>query len=235
MNLVARQIYGNKSAEVAFTSTWNTTLTSTGSSASNQIKIPLSSATSINSIVDWGDGSSDVITVYNQAQLTHTYASSGVYTVKIIGNFNGGFYFNNTGDKLKLTGISSFGNIILNTNQSNAFYGCANLTSLPDDCVTQMNLVTTGTSMFYQCTSLTSLPTGMTLNSLTNGTYMFLSITIDKTRYSQLLIDMNASNTNTGVTFHGGNSKYDTAGQTARNLLTARSPAWVITDGGYEP
>ena len=33
---------------------------------------------------------------------------------------------------------------------------------------------------------------------------------------------------------HGGSSKYNAAGKVARDALTGRTPAWVITDGGLE-
>ena len=85
--------------------------------------------------------------------------------------------------------------------------------------------------MFYQ-NSLISLPSGIKLASLTNGAYMFLGNTINTTRYSELLVDLESGNTNNGVIFHGGNSEYNTTGETARDLLVVRT--WTITDGGLE-
>jgi len=114
------------------------------------------------------------------------------------------------------------------TNGFYMFYG-NDLTDLPAG----MNLpnLTDGNAMFYN-NGLTSLPTGMNLPLLTNGTNMFSGCTINTTRYSQLLIDMEAGNVNNNVPFHGGNSKYNTAGETAKNALIARG--WIITDGGLE-
>jgi len=51
-----------------------------------------------------GDGASDDITTYNQAEVTHTYATSGTYNVSIYGTING-FRFANGGDKLKIINI----------------------------------------------------------------------------------------------------------------------------------
>jgi hypothetical protein len=82
--------------------------------------------------------------------------------------------------------------------------------------------------------SLTNLPSGIKLTSLISGVRMFLGNTINTTRYSQLLVDLEADNPNNSVTFHGGNSKYNTTGQTARNILTASPRNWTITDGGLE-
>jgi hypothetical protein len=66
-----------------FVSTWNTNNTSVGSSASNQIALPLISGGSYNFVVDWGDGSQDTITTWNQTEVTHTYATAGTYTISI--------------------------------------------------------------------------------------------------------------------------------------------------------
>ena len=91
------------------------------------------------------------------------------------------------------------------TNGQSMFQGNS-LTSLP----TGMNLpaLTNGYAMFYN-NSLTSLPAGMELPLLTNGTFMFEGSTLSN--YSAFLVAMEAANSNTGVTFHGGNSTYDAA------------------------
>ena len=117
------------------------------------------------------------------------------------------------------------------TSGSFMFNACASLTTLPSS-ITFASL-TNGYYMFNACTSLTTLPSSITFASLTNGVAMFSSI-INKSNYSQLLINIASYNTNNNVTFNGGGSKYNTAGQTARNQLTGVQ-GWVITDGGYEP
>jgi hypothetical protein len=83
--------------------------------------------------------------------------------------------------------------------------------------------------------SFTDLPVGMTLPNLTDGTNFLLGSTINTERYSQLLVDMAAGNNNTNVPFHGGNSKYNDAGEVARNSLAdASGRNWSFTDGGKE-
>jgi hypothetical protein len=114
------------------------------------------------------------------------------------------------------------------TNGAYMFYNNS-LTSLPADMT--LAALTTGNLMF-QNNSLASLPTNMTLAALTNGTQMFLGNTIATSDYSQLLVNIEANNTNTGVNFHGGSSQYNATGEVARDALLARTPAWVITDGG---
>ena len=64
---------------------------------------------------------------------------------------------------------------------------------------------------------------------------MFRDITINTTRYSQLLVDMEDLNPNNSVSFHGGNSLYNSTGETARNILTGGTRSWTILDGGLEP
>lgn len=93
--------------------------------------------------------------------------------------------------------------------------------------------ITNGSNMFWGCT-FTTVSNSMSLPNLTNGGNMFNNITLTTENYSQLLVNIEANNSNTGVTFHGGNSQYNTTGQTARNALTSRVPPWTITDGGLE-
>ena len=157
-----------------------------------------------------------------------------------------------------LTSIASdVDNINLITDGSNMFQGCGALATLPSGMT--LPLLTNGGLMFYQCSSLsalpsgmtlplltngfamfyliglTDLPSGMTLSSLTAGTSMFLNNTINTTRYSQLLVDLENLNPNNSIVFHGGSSLYNATGETARNLLTGVGRTWTITDGGLEP
>ena len=112
-----------------FIATWKTDNTSSGSSNSDQIKLPLINTGIYNFSVDWGDGNSDTITVWNQAETTHTYLSSGTYTITILGKLSG-FAFGNLGDRLKILDIENWGDIIF-TSQTAAFggsfRGCSNL------------------------------------------------------------------------------------------------------------
>lgn len=121
------------------------------------------------------------------------------------------------------------GMILNNLTQGSYMFTDVPITTLPSG-MTLASLLTGG--RMFRNNSLTDLPSGITLANLTDGTNMFEGNTINTTRYSQLLIDMNANNSNNNVPFHGGNSKYNSAGETARNALIARG--WTITDGGLE-
>lgn len=154
-------IYGNQESFTTlvpysnwFETTWDTTKTSVGSSNNNQVKLPLISVGTYNFHVYWGDGNDDIITSWNQAEATHTYASTGIYDISISGTCRG-WAFRNTGDKLKLLEISKFGDLIIidTTTQEGMFHGCKNMditaTDIPD-----VSTVTYFGNMFADCNNL---------------------------------------------------------------------------------
>jgi hypothetical protein len=110
-----------------------------GSTANNQIKLPLEIAGIYKFTVQWGDGTSNLITTWNQAETLHTYPAPGDYTVTITGFIKGwdwgggGTVAPTTGDMRKLLTITQFGCLRLVTHLDlskswGAFYGCTNLT-----------------------------------------------------------------------------------------------------------
>lgn len=192
----------------------------------------------------------------NTGNTTITFPVAGSYEIEIRGTFPK-IIFNDTGDKNKITAVNQWGNYSIgNTNQKGAFQGCNNLTTIAND-VQYINLITEGNEMFFDCNlsvlpidltlpflqvgtsmlrknNFTDLPSGMTLPNLQSAVSMFAGVTINTTRYSQLLVDFELNNNNNNVPFHGGNSKYNGTGETARNTLTATPRLWPITDGGLE-
>jgi len=138
-----------------FVSTWKTDNISTGSSASNQVQLPLESTGTYNFSVDWGDGSSNEITTYNQAEIIHTYSEAGTFIIKINGTING-FNFNNTKDKLKLLSVQKWGLLKLGGSTYN-FFGCSNLDlSTVSDVLDTSNKVTF-LGCFRGCSALTTI------------------------------------------------------------------------------
>jgi surface protein len=151
-------IYGAlniNSTSVSFVSNWNTTNTSACSSTSTQIKLPLDSLGTYNFTVDWGDGNVDTITAWNDAETTHTYASSGNYTITIDGLIQG-WNFNNTGDRNKILSIDSWGSLNLG-NSGNNFWGCANLDLSSVSGILDLTGTTDLSDCFNGCTSLTTI------------------------------------------------------------------------------
>lgn len=69
-----------KAEDNAFITVWETI------TADESISLQLDSATTYNFLVDWGDGSSDTIIAYNQAETTHMYEVAGEHTVRITGS-----------------------------------------------------------------------------------------------------------------------------------------------------
>ena len=138
----------SQTAPNQFVFTIDTENTSSGSSLNTQFMMPLVSGGSYNATVNWGDGSSDTITSYNQQEVTHTYSSAGQYEISIEGTLQG-WQFNNAGDKLKMLDVKQWGVLDLSTHS--AFYGCTNLDASATDAPTVSS--TSFYSMFRNCTN----------------------------------------------------------------------------------
>jgi surface protein len=114
--------------------------------------LPLQNATTTIT-VDWGDASSDVITTYNQAELTHTYASTSTnYDITISGQF-GGIKTDNSGDKLLIKEIKNWGTTVLSS-MYYAFAGATNLTITATD-YPDVSAVASFQQAFISCSSIT--------------------------------------------------------------------------------
>ena len=135
------------SAPTAFISVWDTTRTSDVSSGSNQVHLPLESIGTYNLTVYWGDGTSDTITIWDQAEVTHTYASAGTYTITITGTIVGWCFTvgsDGLSDGHKIIEIQQWGCLQLG-NSGSYFYGCWDLKLTATD-----NLNLTGTTNLHQ-------------------------------------------------------------------------------------
>jgi surface protein len=131
---------------IGFITTWTTT------ASLQTITLPLISTGTYDFHVDWGDGSGDDITAYNQAEIAHEYATADTYTMTITGTITG-WKFNNGGDKTKIASVENWGPLVINS--PSAFYGCSNLTVSATDIfdVSGTDLAFT----FSYCTSLVSV------------------------------------------------------------------------------
>ena len=113
-------------------------------------------------------------------------------------------------------------------NQCALYYQCTGLTTVP---LFDLSKCTNTSYMFYQCASLTTVPL-FDMSSVTDATGMFFGCSSITTRsYSDFLINLATLPLKNGVSFHGGNSKYNTAGGVARASIISNF-GWTITDGG---
>jgi surface protein len=129
-----------------FISNWDTT------SFIETITLPYEPTGFYYGTIDWGDG---VITDNTYLNRSHTYFTPGSYTITITGTLVG-WSFNNSGDRLKIKGVSQWGCLQLGNLGFN-FAGCNNLilTSVSDT----LNLTGTNNlkSLFYFCSSITTI------------------------------------------------------------------------------
>jgi surface protein len=185
-----------------FLSIWDTRRISDGSSASDQVKLPLEFGRVYDFMVSWGDDTNDTITSWDQAAVTHTYSSPGVYTINFTGIING-WRFNNEGDRLKISEIQQWGALRLGNNGSN-FYGCKNMRLTTTD-----TLDLTGTTTLHQtflgCSSLGSSGNlnAWDVSNVSDMSGMFL----EASSFNQSLASWNVSSvTNMNGMFSGASS-----------------------------
>ncbi len=137
----------------AFISVWDTLKISTGSSAANQIKLPVMDRGTYNFFVDWGDSTTNTFTNANYTEAIHTYSVGSVYVVTITGTFIG-WQFYLSRDQVKLLDIQQWGTLQLGDSLGH-FTDCHNLKLTATD-----NLNLTGTTslngMFAGCYNLGS-------------------------------------------------------------------------------
>ena len=200
---ISNAVYATTSSTLGFVSTWDTTKTSSGSSTSTQIKLPLTSNGTYKFSVDWGDGTSNNITGWNDAAATHTYSTAGVYTITITGKCRG-WVFNNSEDRLKILSVSSWGTLNIGSyqlNQGGHFSGCANLNLSAVSDQLCLHRVYTLANSFQQCTSLTSINN---INTWVMGNIESLSYTFyGNTLLNQELNLFTKYVTNMDLTFFG--------------------------------
>jgi hypothetical protein len=144
-------LLNKKIVNKSFIFTINTANTGTGSSTNTQFVLPLTSTGTYNFTISWGDGTTNIITTYNQAEVTHTYANTGIYTIIIVGKIKG-VRFNNTGDKLKVIEIKNIGCLEIDDNTDNHFSGCSNLIVSAKDFLKISGTEINFNYMFNNCT-----------------------------------------------------------------------------------
>jgi len=195
------QFFRTSMLTTGFITTWNTENgvdaatglpVVAGHSPTTTIKLPLESAGTYDFVVDWGDGTSDNITTWNQAEATHTYAVTGVYTVIIVGQC-WGWKFNNNGDRLKLTIVHQWGDNFRVGNSGRYFWGCENVTFNTNDILNLSG--TTNCLYFFAGTPIQYVPglQSWDTSNVTNMQGMFYGCT----NFNQPLNSWNVSSVTT--------------------------------------
>lgn len=137
--------------------TIDTRNTESGSSASNQFNLAFQSGFGgTNFTVDWGDSTTDTVSSSVLTGILHTYATAGVYDIKITGSIKHNVSNATSADKRKYLDIKNWGTVTSpTTTQTSAFYGCVNMVI----SATDYPVFATGASLngfFRGCTSLTN-------------------------------------------------------------------------------
>lgn len=140
---ISEQILGPPPLNDEFITKWNTSIRPF--ITDTQISLPLDELGTYNFNVSWGDGTSDIITSYNQEEVFHNYSSPGVYTVTIYGILDG-FTFSGVNDKSynedKIIDIVKWGDVKLSKYHQGAyFYDCMylNISALDAPDLSEIN------------------------------------------------------------------------------------------------
>ena len=154
---------------MAFVFTIDTT--QAGATNNSGFLLPLVFGGDYDFFVDWGDaGCEDNITVYNQAEVTHQYADTGIYQISITGVGLTGWQFAFIGDDDKLLNISEWGSDVLTIYNDEAFAGCSNLTC---NATGGPNLSGSMVGMFDGCSAMISGVKDFDMSLVTNTESMF--------------------------------------------------------------
>jgi surface protein len=163
---------------VDFTTVWQTDAAGDQTSSEpTQIILPLDSDGAYDFTVDWGDGSQDTITAWDQTEKTHTYSQAGTYTVTINGVIEGfGFRDIQSGldqDNDKLIRVEAWGGVRLHSKGSQ-FADCSNLTEFTATDAPDLSTVTDMTEMFIDADAFAGGVSTWELSSVTTTRAMFM-------------------------------------------------------------
>lgn len=159
-----------------------------GVSTSTQFRLPLTTSTGLDFVIDWGDGVVQRITSHTAPEITHTYPSIGTYQIQISGLLVG-WQFNAGGDRLKMLNVFQWG--VFNISTIAVFDGCINLTCSATD--TPIISSSNFNNLFRDCTNFNGAIGNWNVSNVTNMANMFLRAT----SFNQPIDSWNVSNVTT--------------------------------------
>lgn len=164
--------------------------TKTGVSNSSQYKLPLVDRGPLDITVFWGDGTSSIITSYNDVNTLHTYPLPGIYTISILGELKGYKNYSASGtDKLKLLKVLRVES--LNITEIETFRYCENMEWFAQ---TPPTISTTSLRDTFQgCLKFNGNINNWDISNVTNLQGVFASCSV----FNQPLNDWNTSNVTT--------------------------------------
>ncbi|MBL4869067.1 MAG: BspA family leucine-rich repeat surface protein [Pseudomonadales bacterium] len=149
----------------AFVTTWQTR--GAGFSENNQIKIGTIGA-GYNYQVFWGDGLADNNI---DGDITHSYATEGIYTLTVTGDFPQIFFDSTEYDNGKILSIEQWGNRKWQSMRQ-AFYECRQLKGYASD-IPDLTLVNDMSFMFFDARAFNQDLSSWDVSTATNMSHMF--------------------------------------------------------------
>ena len=153
-----------------FTTEWTTTANS------EQIFLPYTATGTYSGTIDWGDGNTDTNSFAN---IYHTYATAGTYTIIITGDCIG-WDLASAGGSTNFTSVVNWGQLQLGPdNVGYNFAFCPNLDLSSVQGTLDLTGVTVLDGLFFDCTSLTTINNinSWDTSAITTMGFMFASCT----------------------------------------------------------
>ena len=150
--------------------------------ANGDFTLPLFSGGTYNFIVSWGDSSRNKITLWDQAEVTHTYASAGNYDIILNGTIDG-FAFDGSDSASKVLDIKQFGGVNGAKLVFRAFLGCTQMDITATD-IPNLSLMVSMEQFFFNCNALV-------FNSSINNWDVSTAINMDQLFYGCTLFNQN--------------------------------------------
>jgi len=151
----------------------HTILTFRTTTDNESIKLPLESNGNYDFNVDWGDGTNNDITSYDQTEVEHTYITAGDYDINITGTLEGFNFHNGHSDSNnKIIDIKRWGDLKLRTTNYGSdgwyFYYCNQLETFSATDAPDLSEVSSFESLFLSCSKFNGNINHWNVSTITN-------------------------------------------------------------------